>query len=342
MTRSNLTRNNRYFVLTLLLAAASVCLAAEVYSNIPAGTSVQVRIIDKLSSETANVGDSFQGTLAAPVVVNGKTLFSKGTDVTGEVLSVERSGRLSTPGELHLTLRTIRSGGRTYNLAVEPFMIKGKSHTKSNVTKIGGGAGLGALIGAIAGGGKGAAIGAGVGAAAGTGVAAGTGKQPAEVESEAVLAWVTSNPPAGAVLQGQERQSSRNRYNDDDNDQNRYRSDKHSRSDDRDEDNDDQGPSEFSSRDRQIISDCFVDNRSSLPPGLAKRDRLPPGLERQLQRNGTLPPGLQKKVQPLPGVCTARLPRLPRDWARVVLSGRIILLDPSQRIVDMFLIDGDE
>src|SRR5207244_11089577 len=111
------------FLLTLLLAAASVCLAADFYSNVPASTSLQVRIIDKLSTETANVGDSFQGTLAAPVVVNGKTLFSKGTDVSGEVLSVERSGRFSTPGELHLTLRTIRSGGRTYNLAVEPFMI---------------------------------------------------------------------------------------------------------------------------------------------------------------------------------------------------------------------------
>jgi hypothetical protein len=336
-----MTRNNRYFVLALLIAATSVCLAAQVYPNIPAGTSLQVRIIDKLSSETANVGDSFQGTLAAPLVVNGRTLFSKGTDVTGEVLRVERSGRLSTPGELHLTLRTIRSGGRTYALAVEPFMIKGESHAKSNVTKIGGGAGLGALIGAIAGGGKGAAIGAGVGAAAGTGVAAGTGKKPAEVESEAVLAWVTSSPPAGAVLQGQERQSSRNRYSDDD-DRSRYRSDKHSRSDDRDEDYDNQGPSEFSSRDRQTISDCVVDNRSSLPPGLAKRDRLPPGLERQLQRNGTLPPGLQKKVQPLPGACTARLPRLPRDWARVVLSGRIILLDPSQRIVDFFWMDAAE
>ena len=158
------------------------------------------------------------------------------------------------------------------------------------------------------------------------------------MESEAVLTWVTSNPPAGAVMQGQERQSSRNRYDDDD-DRDRYR---RSRSNDRDEDYDNQGPSEFSSHERQIISDCFVDNRSGLPPGLAKRDRLPPGLERQLQRNGTLPPGLQKKVQPLPGVCTARLPRLPRDWARVVLSGRIILLDPSQRIVDFFWMDAAE
>ena|SRR5712692_840106 len=77
-----------------------------------------------------------------------------------------------------------------------------------------------------------------------------------------------------------------------------------------------------SPRERRMISDCFAENRSDLPPGLAKRDRLPPGLERQLQRNGTLPPGLQKRAQPLPGACTARLPKLPRDWARVVLRGQ--------------------
>ena len=323
-------------IMLLMVAAAS----AQTYTNIPAGTQLQVRIIEKLSSEQANVGDQFHGTFAAPVVVNGRTLFSKGADVTGEVTNVERSGRLSRPGELHLSLRTVRSAGRTYAVAADPFVIKGESHTKSNVTKIGGGAGLGALIGAIAGGGKGAAIGAGVGAAAGTGVAAGTGKKPAEVESEAVLTWVAANPPSGSVMQGQERRHA-SRYDEDDDDR-PSRSGNRARSNNQDEDNDDQGPREFSSRERQIISDCYVADRSNLPPGLAKKDRLPPGLERQLRRNGPLPPGLQKRVQPLPGVCTARLPRLPRDWARVVLSGRIILLDPSNRIVDFFWMDADE
>ena len=326
------------FALMLLMVATAL---AQTYPNIPAGTELQVRIIEKLSSEHANVGDQFHGTFAAPVIVNGRTLFSKGTDVTGEVINVERSGRLSRPGELHLSLRTVRSGGRTYAVAADPFVIKGESHAKSNVTKIGGGAGLGALIGAIAGGGKGAAIGAGVGAAAGTGVAAGTGKKPAEVESEAVLTWVTTNPPGGAVVQGQERRQA-NHYGEEDDDDRSSRSGKRARSDNQDEDYDDQGPQEFSSRERQIISDCFVADRSNLPPGLAKKDRLPPGLDRQLRRNGTLPPGLQKRVQPLPGVCTARLPRLPRDWARVVLSGRIILLDPANRIVDFFWMDADE
>ena len=325
-----------FAIMLLMVATAS----AQTYNNIPAGTQLQVRIIEKLSSEQASVGDQFHGTFAAPVVVNGRTQFSKGTDVTGEVTSVERSGRLSRPGELHLSLRTVRSGGRTYAIAADPFVIKGESHTKSNVTKIGGGAGLGALIGAIAGGGKGAAIGAGVGAAAGTGVAAGTGKKPAEVESEAVLTWVAANPPSGSVMQGQERRQA-SRYDEDDDDR-PSRSGNRIRSNNQDEDNDDQGPREFSSRERQIISDCYVADRSNLPPGLAKKDRLPPGLERQLRRNGTLPPGLQKRVQLLPGVCTARLPRLPRDWARVVLSGRIILLDPSNRIVDFFWMDADE
>ncbi len=330
--------SRKQFFATMLLMTAPAL--AQTYTNIPVGTQLQVRIIEKLSSEQANVGDQFHGTFAAPVVVNGRTLFSKGADVTGEVTNVERSGRLSRPGELHLSLRTVRSGGRTYAVAADPFVIKGESHTKSNVTKIGGGAGLGALIGAIAGGGKGAAIGAGVGAAAGTGVAAGTGKKPAEVESEAVLTWVAANPPPGSVMQGQERRQP-SRY-DEDNDDRPSRSGNRARSNDQNEDYDDQGPQEFSSRERQIISDCFVADRSNLPPGLAKKDRLPPGLERQLRRNGTLPPGLQKRVQPLPGVCTARLPRLPRDWARVVLSGRIILLNPTNRIVDFFWMDAGE
>jgi len=335
----------------LLLVGAEAAMASNEHLNIPTGTNLPVRISEHLNSEKANVGDSFHGTLAKAVVVNGRTLVPKGADVSGEVVQVERSGRLSSPGELHLALRTLHFGGRTYEIAAETFVIKGESHTKSNLTKIGGSTAAGTIIGALAGGGKGAAIGAGVGAAAGTGAAAATGKKPADVESEAVLTWVATAPPTGGSMPGQDRRQSADRYyeGDDhrdnersyDDDDNRRRS---GRSYDRDADDDDdgRGPVEFSPRERRIISDCFVDNRSDLPPGLAKRDRLPPGLERQLQRNGTLPPGLQKRVQPLPGICTARLPRLRRDWVRVVLGGRIILLDPTQHIVDLFWLDSDE
>jgi hypothetical protein len=325
--------------IALLATLGTLAAMAEVNVKIPPGTSLQVRIDEKLSSETANVGQVFHGSLAAKVVANGRTLFPRGAIVVGEVVSVERSGRLSTPGELELSLRTIRTGGRTYPVSVQTLVIKGDSHTKSNVTKIGGGTAMGALIGAIAGGGKGAAIGAGVGAAAGTGVAAGTGKKPAEVQSEMVLAWVAQGAPAIVSTQGQDSRQYRGEPETEAEEHHDNRG--YSRDDDRDEDYEGRGPSGFSDRDRQIIGDCFVNERAGLPPGLAKKDRLPPGLERQLQRNGTLPPGLQKRVQPLPSSCADRLPRLPRDWARVVLSGRIILLDPGKRIVDLFWFDRD-
>jgi hypothetical protein len=332
-----------------LLVGVAAARASNGYLNIPTGTNLPVRISEHLNSEKANEGDSFHGTLAKAVVVNGRTLVPKGADVSGEVVQVERSGRLSNPGELYLALRTVRFSGRTYNVAAETFVIKGESHTKGNLTKIGGVTAAGAIIGALAGGGKGAAIGAGVGAAAGTGAATATGKKPADVESEAVLTWVAAAPPSG-LMPAQDRRRSDNRYSEEDDRRGNERSDaeddrwRSGRSYERDADDvdDGRGPREFSPRERRIISDCFVENRSNLPPGLAKRDRLPPGLERQLERNGTLPPGLQRRVQPLPDFCVARLPRLPHDWVRVVLGGRIILLDPAQRIVDLFWLNSDE
>ena len=333
---------NSYFRSTFAIALCAMLgtwAMAAANVKIPAGTSVQVRITEKLSSETANVGDVFHGSLAVPVVANGRTLFPKGAIVTGEVVNVERSGRLSTPGELHLNLRTIRTGGRTYPVSVQTVVIKGESHTKSNVTKIGGGTAFGALIGAIAGGGKGAAIGAGVGAAAGTGVAAGTGRKPAEVQSEMVLAWVAQGAPT--VVSTQEQDSQQYSGEPETEAEEHHDPRRYSRDDDQDEDYDGRGPMSFSDRDRQIIGDCLVNDRAGLPPGLAKKDHLPPGLERQLQRNGTLPPGLQKRVQPLPDSCAARLPRLPNDWAIVVLSGRIIMLNARQRIVDLFWLERD-
>jgi hypothetical protein len=334
---SDMNRSFRPVLTLLVMMLTLVAVASASHANIPPGSNLQVRVSEKLSSETANVGDHFHGALTAPVVANGRTLFPRGAEVTGEVVNVERSGRLSSPGELHLALKTIRSSGRTYALDVAPIVIKGDSHTKSNVTKIGGGAAAGAIIGAIVGGGKGAAIGTGVGAAAGTATAAATGKKAAEVQSEDVLTWVAQSTSANTTFQGQ---NSRRPEEDShaDEDANR-RTDRYVR--DGNEDYDGSAPTGFSDRERRIISSCFSDDRAGLPPGLAKKDHLPPGLEKQLQRNGTLPPGLQKRVQPLPGECTARLPQLPRDWARVVLSGRIILLDPRQRIVDLLYLGRD-
>src|SRR5947207_14794880 len=122
---------NSHFRSTLAIALWAMLVAsaasASVNVKIPAGTSVQVRIDEKLSSETANVGQVFHGSLAAPVVANGRTLFPKGAIVTGEVVNVERSGRLSTPGELNFILRTIRTGVRRYPGSVLSGVITDQS-----------------------------------------------------------------------------------------------------------------------------------------------------------------------------------------------------------------------
>lgn len=94
----------------------------------------------------------------------------------------------------------------------------------------------------------------------------------------------------------------------------------------------------FTIEERKIIVDWFSDkaNTNGLPPGLAKRDELPPGLQKHIVRNGTLPPGLQKKLTPLPADLSRRLSPQPEGVSRVILAGSVILLeDKTGKILDL-------
>jgi hypothetical protein len=165
----------------LLMLTASVAKAA----TIPTGSHATVRINTSLSSATSHAGEAWSGTLTHDIVAHGRVAARAGALVKGKVTYVNRSGRLHKPGALTLRLTSI-NGETVYSSRVTR---QGKSHTKSNATKIGGGAGAGALIGAIAGGGKGAAIGAAAGAGAGTGVAVATGKQEVRIPAESILTF---------------------------------------------------------------------------------------------------------------------------------------------------------
>ncbi len=68
-----------------------------------------------------------------------------------------------------------------------------------------------------------------------------------------------------------------------------------------------------------------------LPPGLAKREKLPPGLERQLVKNGTLPPGISKRALP-PGLAS-RLGPLPTGTERVIVGGDVALIDIATGVI---------
>jgi hypothetical protein len=72
-------------------------------------------------------------------------------------------------------------------------------------------------------------------------------------------------------------------------------------------------------------------SKKGLPPGLAKKDRLPPGLQKQLQRNGRLPPGLAKRA--LPADLEYRLPHRSHRYERVIADGRVLLVDRASGII---------
>ena len=73
---------------------------------------------------------------------------------------------------------------------------------------------------------------------------------------------------------------------------------------------------------------------ASLPPGLAKRETLPPGLRQQLRERGALPPGLQKHLVPVPGPLVTRLPAVPPYYDRYFAGEDLIVVDTrTNRVV---------
>ena len=61
---------------------------------IPAGTTLRITLIDAVSSDKNRAGDKFAASLAEPVVIDGKTVLSKGTKLRGRVVDAKESGRV--------------------------------------------------------------------------------------------------------------------------------------------------------------------------------------------------------------------------------------------------------
>lgn len=119
--------------------------------------------------------------------------------------------------------------------------------------------------------------------------------------------------------------------------------DKHGDDRDRGHDQDKRGGEErrderfYQDKHRDALRDWYQGHRSHLPPGLAKRDQLPPGLERQLIVRGTLPPGLRRSIRTCPPDLVRLLPPPPPHCQHVIIGGHIVLLNRSNfLIMDVF------
>lgn len=68
-----------------------------------------------------------------------------------------------------------------------------------------------------------------------------------------------------------------------------------------------------------------------LPPGLAKKGKLPPGIAKQLARNGHLPPGLEYRG--LPQDLMHQLPRLDSRYGYVIVDNRVLLIQRASNLI---------
>jgi hypothetical protein len=160
---------------------------------IPAGTVLNVRLDQPLSSKTNKTGDPFQASVSSPVVIQGKTIVPTGARAAGTVTDAKDAGRFKGAANLAIALNTVTIGGKPYQVQTAPATQTGKGKGSRTAKMVGGGTAGGALIGGIAGGGKGAAIGALVGAGAGTAGAA-TGKADITLPVETVVQFQMTAP----------------------------------------------------------------------------------------------------------------------------------------------------
>ncbi len=162
--------------------------------TVPAGTVVTVRMIDSIDSARNRPGEEFTATVDSPIVVENRVVIQRGADARIRLVQAKSAGHMTGSSELQLELIGLVVNGNTYNVESGYYELRGASRGKRTAETVGGGAGLGALIGAIAGRGKGAAIGAAVGAGAGTAVQAATRGQQVKVPSETKLDFTLKAP----------------------------------------------------------------------------------------------------------------------------------------------------
>jgi hypothetical protein len=160
-----------------------------------AGTLISVRLIDGLTTQRNNPGDTFTGSLDQPLVVDGLVIAERGARVEGRVVSADKGGKVKGVATLSVQLTRIHlSDGQTVSVQSESFEKQAEQTHTQDAAKVGAGAAIGAIIGAIAGGGKGAAIGAGAGGGVGAGDVLLTRGKPAVLPSETRISFRLSTP----------------------------------------------------------------------------------------------------------------------------------------------------
>lgn len=149
---------------------AEAAITTKTY-ELASGTMVSVRSEENIDSAKAVEGQTFAGEVTEDVLdADGAVVIPRGANAQLIIRSASKGGKIRGASDLVLDLKQVAIDGREYQLSTSDLVQQGKSGVGANkrtAIYTGGGAALGAIIGAIAGGGKGAAIGAGAGGGGG-------------------------------------------------------------------------------------------------------------------------------------------------------------------------------
>ncbi len=174
--------------------------------TIPAGTLLNVRTSEPLDSRKTQVGTMFQATVANDVYQGNALAIPRGAVLTGQVTGVRKPGDLAGKPGLQLQITALNLGGQTYQLTTDAWTGEGPGKGGYSAANTAGGAGLGAVIGAIAGGGPGAAIGAVAGGVTGLAASAATKGPQVVIPPESLLYFHLSAPVTVTPVSYQEAQ----------------------------------------------------------------------------------------------------------------------------------------
>jgi hypothetical protein len=163
--------------------------------QVPESSVVGLRVVTALSSETASLEDRVEARVTRDVMADGQLAIPAGSRVLGDVVTVERGGKMKEKARLGVRFHTlVLADGRHVPFRTDAIFREGSSPGAESARKIGGAAIGGAVLGAIIGGAKGAAIGGATGAAGGSAVVMAGDRNPATLPAGTVVTVRLTSP----------------------------------------------------------------------------------------------------------------------------------------------------
>jgi hypothetical protein len=191
--------------------------------TVPAGTQVLLHLQSPIDTKTAKVGDGVYCRTSFPITQDNVAVIPAGTYVKGKIAQVKRAGRIKGRAEILFNFTTMifpngytidlpgslenAPGSRNSTVADKEGTVKADSQKGKDAGTVAKTGATGAVIGAVASGGKGAGIGGLAGAAVGLGQVLFTRGQDVRIDQDTALEMVLERPLTVDVMNAEPAQA---------------------------------------------------------------------------------------------------------------------------------------